>query len=66
MAPPMKVGVAGTSSNHSQTHSEAATVSTGVNRLTSAAGACRVAVDMQRRATGPKKPPMSSVAIKAR
>ena len=50
----MKVAVGGTSSNHNQTQSEAATVSTGVNRLTSAGRAWRVAVDMQRRAMGPK------------
>ena len=33
---------------------------------TSAAGACRVAVDMHSLATGPNSPPMSSVAKKAR
>ena len=66
MTPPMNVVVGGTSLNHSQTHSEAVTVSTGVKRLTSAGGAWRVAVDMHSRAIGPKSPPMARVASRAR
>ena len=55
----------GTSSNQSQTQAVAHTVSTGVKRLTSAGGAYRVAVDMQKRAPGPNRLPIARVASSA-
>ena len=62
----MKVVTSGISSNHNQTQREAKTVSTGVNMLTSAAEAWRVADTMHNRAIGPTHRPIANVDKRAR
>jgi hypothetical protein len=61
----MMVALVGISLKKSQAQIEAQTVSMGVNKLTSAAGAYRVELASKNRAKGPNDAPMAKVAKNA-